>query len=522
MDNDNDRKMRRIVNFILVSIVALVVLWLNYDYLDQHLSSNNRVISSYSLEDEKMPKYKAPAVAGVFYAANPEQLQQEIGHYLDVGYDLGEKRPKILIVPHAGYQYSAKVAAKAYVELGNKSAKKIKRVVVVGPSHYVALQGAALPSHDFFLTPLGRIPVDQVAVNDLKKNPLFKVNDKAFVKEHSVEVQLPFLQKVLDDFTIVPIVYGNAEAKELANALEPYARDPETAIVFSADLSHYYDAADAEEIDRGTAKLIENNHPQVNNEMSCGATGINAALILAQKMQMNSQLLDMTHSGNVNGDMSKVVGYGAWMFGEEKKQAKPLSQLEQEVENLKVFAGAYGNDLFMIAKQSLEDAVKGKTYKPSRKDFADQIFDKGASFVTLYKNDELRGCIGSLIPKQAVALDVAQNARKAALEDNRFEPVKPEELKDLSLSIAFLTDYERIRFNSEDDFLEQIVQGTDGVVLRDGDRQGVFLPSVWSQVADKKEFLRELKLKAGMSPSYWSDKIKAYRFRTVEIKKNEN
>lgn len=522
MDNKNDLEPRKVANYVLAAMLLLLVLWLNYGYLSSHLSSNREVISSYTPKEDEMIQHKAPAVAGLFYAANPQQLQQDVGHYLDVDYERNEKKPRILIVPHAGYEYSAQVAAKAYVELGKYSGG-IKNVIVVGPAHFVNLKGAALPSHGYFSTPLGEIPVNQQLIDELKENPLFKINDQAFAKEHSVEVQLPFLQKMLKNFKVVPIVYGQVDPQQLAAALQKLAQAEDTVLVFSADLSHYYDAPVAEKIDRQTAKIIAEGNADITAEMSCGAEGINAAMILAKQLQMSSRLLDLTHSGKVRGDMSRVVGYGAWSFDETPKDEKVKTKLEQEAENLKSFANRYGNDLFAIANRSLEYAVlKDKVYNPSRDDYADDVFDKGAAFVTLYKNGQLRGCIGSLIPRQAVALDVAQNTYKAAFEDTRFEPVTPEELKELSLSISFLTDYEKIEFANEEELLEQIVQGTDGVVLRDGDRQGLFLPSVWAQMKDKKEFLQELKLKAGMSPSYWSDKIKAYRFRTVEIKKNEN
>ena len=145
------------------------------------------------------------------------------------------------------------------------------------------------------------------------------------------------------------------------------------------------------------------------------------------------------------------------------------------------------------------------------------MFDKGATFVTLTKKGELRGCIGSLLPKQAVALDIAQNTYSACNEDGRFNPITSEELLDIKISISFLSSYEKVEFDNEEELLNQIIPNVDGLVLRDGYRQGLFLPSVWKQIPDKKEFLNNLKIKAGLSPSYWSDKVKRYRFRTVEI-----
>lgn len=521
MERDDDKAAKKKFNLIVGILVLLVVLWLNYDFLSRHMSSNNALIRDFSLKEEEMEKYKEPAVSGVFYSANPEVLNKELGRYLEVGYDLNERKPKMLVVPHAGYKYSAQVAAKAYAEL-LKYGEDIDTVVIVGPAHYEYVKGAALPAHDYFKTPLGNIPLDKQKISALMDNQLFKQDNKPFVKEHSIEVQLPFLQKVLKNFKIVPVVYGQVEPQQLADALSVFLDDEKTLLIFSADLSHYYKAEDAEVIDAHTARMIDLGNANLDKEMSCGAEGINAALILAKKMQMHAKLLDITHSGNITGDLDRVVGYGAWSFGEAPAAEKEKTPLEQEVENLKTFANIYGQDLLKIAGQSLWAAVNGERFGISRKDYPDVLFNKGASFVTLTKNGALRGCIGSLLPRQAIADDVAKNARKAATEDPRFKPVKPGELADLTVSISFLTDYEPINFKDEKDLLRQIVQGTDGVVLRDGNRQGLFLPSVWSEVKDKEEFLEELKLKAGMSPGYWSDKIRAYRFRTVEIKRDEN
>lgn len=521
MENDDDNEKKQKFNWIVGALLILGIGWLNYDYLVRHMSANNALIRDFSLKEEEMEKYKEPAVSGVFYSANPEVLSQELGKYLEVGYDLNERKPKMLIVPHAGYKYSAQVAAKAYAEL-IKYGQHFDTVVVVGPSHYAYVKGAVLPTHDYFKTPLGNIPLDKQKIDALVQQPGFVKDNRPFVKEHSIEVQLPFLQKTLKNFKIVPVLYGQIEPQQLADALAMFLDDAKTLLIFSADLSHYYKADEAEVIDTHTARMIDLGNANLSKEMSCGAEGINAALILAQKMQMHARLLDITHSGNVSGDLSKVVGYGAWSFGEAEATEKEKTKLEQEVENLKTFANIYGQDLLKLAAQSLQAAVSGDNFKVSRKDYPDVLFDKGASFVTLTKNGKLRGCIGSLMPRQAIAEDVAQNARKAALEDPRFKPVKPKEIPDLTISISFLTGYEQIEFNSEQELLDQMVQGTDGIVLRDGTRQGLFLPSVWSEVKDKKEFLEELKLKAGMSPGYWSDKIKAYRFRTVEIKKDEN
>ena len=520
MGRDNQTEVKSYVKRVIWAVVILAIIIVNYNFLSEHMSSNNSYIRDFQLQEDVVEKYKEPAVSGVFYSANPDELNRDLGKYLKTSYGRNVRKPKILIVPHAGYKYSAQVAAAAYGEL-LKYADNFSNIVIVGPAHYVPINGIALPSYNYFKTPLGKVELNTVMISSLLSDKLFAYNDKAFEKEHSIEVQLPFLQKVLRNFKTVPMVYGNVSPQKLADALSVFMNDENTLLIFSADLSHYYKAEQAEEIDAHTARMIDLGNAGLNKEMSCGAEGINAALLLAKEMQMSAKLLDITHSGKINGDMEKVVGYGAWSFGEEEKE-KNITGLEQEVLNLKNFASIYGQDLLKIAEQSLRAAVNGERYDVSRKDYPDILFDKGASFVTLTKNNQLRGCIGSLMPRNAIADDVAKNAKKAALEDNRFAPVAGNELNDLAIAISFLTNYEKIEFSTEEDLLRQIVQGTDGIVLRDGNRQGVFLPSVWSEFKDKKEFWENLKLKAGLSPKYWSDKIKVYRFRTVEIKRNEN
>lgn len=182
------------------------------------------------------------------------------------------------------------------------------------------MKGAALPMHDYFKTPLGNIPLDKQKISELMDNQLFKQDNKPFVKEHSIEVQLPFLQKVLKNFKIVPVVYGQVEPQQLADALSVFLDDEKTLLIFSADLSHYYKAEDAEVIDAHTARMIDLGNANLDKEMSCGAEGINAALILAKKMQMHAKLLDITHSGNVSGDLDRL---SAMVPGLLEKRRRP-------------------------------------------------------------------------------------------------------------------------------------------------------------------------------------------------------
>ena len=502
--------------YVFIAILIIAIVALNIYFVKTYISSNNETITNYTLRDEDMNPIRETAVAGLFYPADVYQLQKDIDNYLAMVPPSLNKRPHILIVPHAGYLYSAQVAAHAYRKI-LPFKKQIKKVLLLGPSHRVLVNGVALSSAKNFKTPLGNIPVNQNINKELISHASFTYNDKAHHDEHALEVQLPFLQKTLSKFSIVPMVYGHAEPQKIADILAPYISQNDTLLIISADLSHYLDYDTATKVDTQTASMVAQNQP-LEEHRSCGATGINTAMLLARKFGFKPQLLDITNSGNVTGDMNSVVGYAAWMFSQQPAEEKNLPILEQEVENLTFFAKHNKADLLKIVTQSLERAVIGKNFTPERKDYPDVIFNKGASFVTLTQNGNLRGCIGSLLPNRAIALDIADNARQAALADSRFQPLTPNELKNINFTISLLTGYERIYYTDEDNLLSQINPNIDGLVIRDGNRQGLFLPSVWKQVPDKKEFISSLKIKAGLSPSYWSKDMKIYRFRTVEIK----
>lgn len=501
--------------YIFIGALIIAVIILNIYFVKSYISSNNEVITDYALRDEDMNPTREAAVAGLFYPSDVYQLEKDIDGYLEMVPPSLGKRPHILIVPHAGYLYSAQVAAHAYQKI-LPFKKQIKKVFLLGPSHRVYVDGVALSSAKNFKTPLGGIPVSKSVNTKLSEHPGFVFNDKAHRDEHALEVQLPFLQKTLSKFSIVPMVYGRADPQKIADTLAPYIAQDDTLLIISADLSHYLDYDTAAETDAQTAAMVAQNQP-LDEHRSCGATGINTAMLLARKFGLKPHLLDITNSGNFTGDMSSVVGYAAWMFSQQPAEEEKLPALEQEVENLNYFAKHNKTDLRGIVAKALERAVAGKHFTPERADYPDVLFNKGASFVTLTQNGELRGCIGSLLPNRAIALDLADNAWQAAMADSRFPPLTPQELKGLKFTISLLTGYERIKFANEADLLAQIKPGIDGLVIRDGNRQGLFLPSVWKQIPDKKEFISNLKIKAGLSPVYWSKDMKIYRFRTVEI-----
>lgn len=254
------------------------------------------------------------AVAGSFYPGNARALSTAVGDML-ADARTQEAPAKALIVPHAGYVYSGPVAASAYAGL-RKSAAAIRRVVVFGPAHRVWIPGLAATSADLFETPLGRIRVDRAAIDAVADLPQVEIDDKAHAAEHSLEVQLPFLQSVLDDFAIVPFVVGGATPDEVAEVMEHLWGGRETLIVVSSDLSHYLPYAEARVIDRATADSILRGHALGHRDQACGATPINGLLEVARRRNLTPTLLDLRNSGDTAGDKSRVVGYAAFTFTE--------------------------------------------------------------------------------------------------------------------------------------------------------------------------------------------------------------
>ena len=267
-----------------------------------------------------MSVVRPPAVAGMFYPADPRQLEHEIQKYLAAAQPQAF-RPKALIAPHAGYIYSGAIAASAYAAL-RTIAPRIHRVILLGPTHRVAVRGLALPDTDAFDTPLGRIPLDTEAMRSIAKLPQVIVSSEVHEQEHSLEVQLPFLQSVLGKFTLLPLAVGMATAEEVAEVLEAVWGGDETLIVISSDLSHYLPYAAAQFADNKTAQDILNLHQPIDHEQACGGTPIGGLMVAARKHHLTPHLLDLRNSGDTAGSHDRVVGYAAFAFTGEKDHVR--------------------------------------------------------------------------------------------------------------------------------------------------------------------------------------------------------
>lgn len=262
-------------------------------------------------------RIRPAAVAGMFYSGDRRDLAQAVDTMLNAVAQPVPARavPKAIIAPHAGYIYSGPIAASVYALLKPARAL-ITRVVLLGPTHRVAVKGLALPDADGFATPLGTVSMDRDAVAAIEQQPQVTVSSAAHALEHSLEVHLPFLQTVLDDFKLVPLAVGDAQPELVADVLDVLWGGPETLIVVSSDLSHYLNYRDAQAIDRCTAEAILGLRTDITHQQACGATPVTGLNLAAQRRRLIPQLLDLRNSGDTAGDRNRVVGYGAFAFFE--------------------------------------------------------------------------------------------------------------------------------------------------------------------------------------------------------------
>lgn len=261
----------------------------------------------------KSTAIRRPAVAGMFYPAEPEELRAMISGFVKEAKGAGPV-PKAIIAPHAGYIYSGPIAASAYARLA-PARGKIRRVVLLGPSHRVPFRGLASTSASSFVTPLGSIPIDREALAQIAELPQVQMLDAAHALEHSLEVQLPFLQEVLGEFKLVPLAVGEATAEQVSEVLEKLWGGPETLIVISSDLSHYNEYKVARKMDEATSRAIESLRPEdISYDQACGRIPVSGLLLAARKHGLKAKTVDLRSSGDTAGPRDEVVGYGAYLF----------------------------------------------------------------------------------------------------------------------------------------------------------------------------------------------------------------
>lgn len=456
------------------------------------------------METQK-PAIRPAAVAGMFYPAHADALRGEVRALLaDARPPRPPRLPKALLAPHAGYVYSGPVAASAYATL-DAARERIRRVVLLGPVHRVPVRGLALPGADRFATPLGEVEVDAAAIAALRELPQVVESPAAHALEHSLEVQLPFLQTMLGDFRLVPLAVGDAAPADVAQVLEQVWGGVETLIVFSSDLSHYLPYAAAREVDADTLAAMLALEPRLDHRQACGATPVNGLLQLARRRGMRPALLDARNSGDTAGDRQRVVGYAALAFCESDDDA-----------------ARHTDDAGVVLTELARGAIARELGLPARAHAAAPFLDEpGASFVTLRKGGELRGCIGTLRAQRPLGEDVAHNARAAAFADPRFAPLARHEFDAIRIEVSLLSAPVPLEAAGEGQLLAMLRPYVDGVVFEFGEQRSTFLPQVWQTLPDPRRFLAQLKRKAGLPADFWSDQVRISRYTVRKWSEDE-
>ncbi|TAJ93545.1 MAG: AmmeMemoRadiSam system protein B [Gammaproteobacteria bacterium] len=443
-------------------------------------------------------KVRFPAVAGMFYPEEPRELARVVAGFTAAAAKFAAQ-PRILVVPHAGYIYSGAVAGRAYACL-KKHSGTIRKVVLFGPAHRVYLNGLALPDADLLATPLGEIPVDKSMAKQVLQLPQVSINAEAHAQEHSLEVQLPFLQTVLEDFSILPLVVGMASIRDITEIFERLRHEKHLLIVISSDLSHYHGYKEAQRMDTATSAAIRSfNLDAIGPDQACGFVGLRGGLQFAHSNGMWVVELDLRNSGDTAGPQDRVVGYGAFAVYADRQ----FTELQK-------------CQLLALARASIVEGLTNSRPVPINPDDLDPaLLESGAAFVTLKIKGQLRGCIGTTQVEECLARCVAMNAYNAAFRDPRFEPLSADELPQIDISISVLTKPAPLQFSSETELLESIEPGIDGLIIESGAHRATFLPEVWDSLPMPGDFLKHLKIKAGISPSILPDK--AWRYHAVHI-----
>jgi hypothetical protein len=455
---------------------------------------------------------KLPEFGGRFYPSGEEELSVMIDNFL-------KKAPSnsapfetfMLISPHAGYGFSGQIAAFGYKLIKNKN---YKTVIIIGTSHHQVFNGAALYGQGSFVTSLGEINIDEEFVKSiLNKDPEVFEDATVFNNEHSVEVQLPFLQRVLTDFKIVPVVVGDCSLEgsdKIASLFKKaIGQRKDVLVVVSTDLYHGYDFKEADIIDEFTLDLIKKmDYPGLyyalrdGKAQACGGFGVVVGLDIAKELGYQKlELLSHANSAKITGKLLKgdwTVGYASCaVMGQKGENMLALQQKQK---------------LLSIARESISTYLKtGKKLQITESDLL--LGQKMGAFVTLKQRNELRGCIGNLVGSQPLYLTVRDMAIEAAVDDPRFAPLTLSELKDLEIEISVLSPLKKINSANE------IELGRHGVLLRKGNQSGVFLPQVAIETGwNKEEFLNNLCVhKAGLAVNAWKDKATELYIFTADV-----
>lgn len=456
---------------------------------------------------------RTPAVAGQFYPSDKNELSKIVDEFLSKTKKQNLNGKIIgLISPHAGYVFSGQTAAWSYKQV---EGEKIETVILIGSSHNYPVKGAAVWTGGNFSTPLGEVSIDEKLTKELLSSKIFQSNNNVHIPEHSLEVQIPFLQRVLKNFKIVAILINDEQSyKDVAEIIAKTISTSKKSVllVASTDMTHYPVKKDAEIVDKDILKTIEKFNPaeliRVNDnwlsknipELHCTLCGLPSVLTVMETSKIlgadKSVIINYSNSAASSyGDANKVVGYGAAAFVKTTGSRKPEVGSEKEFSLTKDAQ----KELLQIARNSIDVYLTtGKIPKFTTTN--PELLNNGAVFVTLEKNHNLRGCIGTTEARMPIYEAVTQLAIASAVEDYRFSPVTKNELKDVKIEISVLSPLKKISSATE------IIEGKHGVVVKKGSRSGLFLPQVWEhpELSKKEAFLSELcRQKAGLETDAW-------------------
>ncbi len=445
---------------------------------------------------------KNPAVAGTFYPAEKNSLQNSVEGFLTKAEKVStDGKLLALISPHAGYLYSGQIAAYGYKQIQGSD---IKKVILIGPSHHSGFKGVSVYTKGSFRTPLGDVKINERLAQDLLNESIdIKFYPEAFEKEHSLEVQLPFLQTVLKDFTIVPILIGSPSKQTFEHLISKLTemRDEKTLLVASTDLSHYHDYSTAKEMDSKVIAAIEKLSAsdtldllRIGKSELCGGFPVIIVMEAARRLGANlGVVFKYTNSGDVTGDKERVVGYAS--IGLYKS---PFTE-EEKKELLDLARNAIAG--YMTNRKAFEVEIKNPKFKTD-----------GAVFVTIKEKGSLRGCIGHIQAVMPLYQSIIKNAVAACSSDPRFPPMKKEELNDMDVEISILSPFASLKD------VKDIQVGKHGLYIMKGMQSGLLLPQVATEFGwNRDEFLEHLCMKAGLPKDAWKE-ADLYTF-TAEILK---
>ena len=450
---------------------------------------------------------RSAKVAGSFYPADFNELNNTLNQL--ISFSDQSKSLKALIVPHAGYAYSGKVAGQVFGYLKNNSFNK---VIVIGPSHYYGFNGFSVADFDYYETPLGKVKVS-FQVKDLIREEHFSYQVQAHDQEHAIEIELPFLQKTLNNFELIPIIAGQnnlTEIEEVSNVLKKYI-DDQTLIVFSVDFTHYGPsygfvpftddmASNLDKLDQPVVEYLTDfktnelhNYLTSTAQTNDGEVVLTLASFLLAGKDYNVELVAKDSSGQIMNDYTNSVSYYGLIVSLAEELSTGYTDQEKEF-------------LLKLSRNTLNKYYEdGSTLTISESLVPKRLKEERGVFVTLEKNGNLRGCIGYILPNGPIYQAVIENTLNAALDDPRFDPVEAEELNSTKIEISILSLPEELAVNDSKEYLVELRPLIDGVVLKQSTYQATYLPQVWEDLKEPEMFLNSLCQKAGLKQKCWQD-----------------